>query len=216
MKTSANSYSRVESLHITLMRYAVKYWCSHFQSGTGRDSRKEFEKGPVSLNAIGLAEGAKFSLLRIEHWQTQARPCSEGTREAVLKTIQDWASSTGDDRGHIFWLDGMAGTGKSTIAATIAKWAREEKILGGCFFFSCAETLQYDIEHLLPTLAFQLAQSDPKYMDALYNAPPKDKYDPSSKFESQFHQLFRVPLSACQRQRPILIVLDALDQCCRG
>ncbi len=175
-----------------------------------RNSRKEFEKGPASP----LAEGAEFSPLQIEHWQMQVKPCSEGTREAVLKTIQDWASSTGGDRGHIFWLNGMAGTGKSAIAATIGKWGgAKRKSWEGVFFFSRTETLRGDLEYLLPTLAFQLAQFNLQYMDTLYNTPPKDKFDPLAKYKSQFDQFIRVPLSACQRERPILFVLDALDEC---
>ncbi len=86
MKTSVKTYPANTFESFQRMSYAIKHWCSHFQSGTGRDSRKEFEKGPVSPNGIGFTEGVTFSPLQIEHWKTEVKSCSEGTREAVLKT----------------------------------------------------------------------------------------------------------------------------------
>ncbi len=65
------------------------------------------------------------------------KTCAEGTREGVLLAIQNWATSEDEGQEHIFCLNGLAGTGKSTIATTIAKWARDEEgILGGSFFFA--------------------------------------------------------------------------------
>jgi cytidylate kinase len=40
------------------------------------------------------------------------------------------------DEKRIFWLNGMAGTGKSTIARTIARKYHDENYLGASFFFS--------------------------------------------------------------------------------
>ena len=45
-----------------------------------------------------------------------------------------WADGYGGKR--IFWLNGMAGTGKSTIARTVAHHYSEQKRLGASFFFS--------------------------------------------------------------------------------
>src|SRR2546430_6029542 len=45
--------------------------------------------------------------------------CLPETRVDVLRQIISWAD--GGDERFIFWLNGMAGTGKSTIARTIAR-----------------------------------------------------------------------------------------------
>ncbi|RDK41076.1 hypothetical protein M752DRAFT_294742 [Aspergillus phoenicis ATCC 13157] len=52
---------------------------------------------------------------------------------AELKDIKSWA--TDPDRQAVFWLQGMAGTGKSTVSRTVARWLNNEGFLGGGFFF---------------------------------------------------------------------------------
>ena len=58
----------------------------------------------------------------------------------------------------VFWLNGLAGTGKSTIAQTIAERAFAEGRLGASFFCSGAVEDRSDLQLIFPTLAFQLAQ----------------------------------------------------------
>ncbi len=111
---------------------------------------------------------------------------------------------------------GLAGIGKSTIATTIAKWAREEKgILGGSFFFARDVKELSDPALVFSTLAFQLAQFDPHYKRALYDVLQEDKLVTSAILETQFSGLILRPLSRCHVQRRILIVLDAIDECSR-
>jgi len=45
--------------------------------------------------------------------------CLKGTRGAILDGIELWARDF--DQHSIYWLNGLAGTGKSTIAKTIAE-----------------------------------------------------------------------------------------------
>ena len=49
------------------------------------------------------------------------RGCLKGTRKGVLREIECWLTSKRDQR--VFWLNGLAGTGKSTIAQTFAETA---------------------------------------------------------------------------------------------
>jgi hypothetical protein len=64
--------------------------------------------------------------------------CHPGTRVDLLRQIEDWVQLPNSKS--IFWLNGSAGTGKSTISWTIAKWLMSESdrrvvILGASFFF---------------------------------------------------------------------------------
>jgi hypothetical protein len=71
----------------------------------------------------------------------------QNTRTEVLREIMAWTrgkpgstidNGSGSDRGqqnHVYWLSGMAGTGKSTIARTVARRCHEEGRLGASFFF---------------------------------------------------------------------------------
>jgi hypothetical protein len=58
--------------------------------------------------------------------------CLPNTRVDLLKEIYNWVDS--EDEQCIFWLSGLAGTGKSTIARTVARRYFEQKRLGASFF----------------------------------------------------------------------------------
>ena len=57
-------------------------------------------------------EGEKKEVLR-------RSVCTRGTRKRLLKEIVAWAEETSS--GTLYWLFGPAGSGKSTIAYTIAR-----------------------------------------------------------------------------------------------
>ncbi len=99
---------------------------------------------------------------------------------------------------------------------TVAEWARDEKILGGSFFFARDVSELNNPALVFATLASQLAQLDQfdsHYKHALYNVLQEDRYVASANLAMQFDGLIRRPLSACQGGQPILIMLDALDEC---
>ena len=75
--------------------------------------------------------------------------CLEETRTQLLDKIFTWALGRSSDveaspptvssdgkQPNIFWLNGQAGTGKSTVAYTVAQWSHKKKALGASFFCS--------------------------------------------------------------------------------
>src|SRR2546421_5660832 len=69
-------------------------------------------------------------------------------------------SSLGQDPcgKYIFWLNGMAGTGKSTIARTVASTFADDKRLGASFFFSRGAGDRGRATRFFTTLAVQLTR----------------------------------------------------------
>ena len=60
--------------------------------------------------------------------------CMAGTRVKILADLEAWAS---DGLGSkVYWLVGMAGTGKSTILHTLCEIMDGKNMLGGSFFCS--------------------------------------------------------------------------------
>ena len=58
------------------------------------------------------AKGARFD---------PDKGCLPGTREAIIEEITQWVNSpVGDNISRIFFLSGVAGSGKSAIAHTVA------------------------------------------------------------------------------------------------
>jgi len=79
------------------------------------------------------AEGASFD----SHIDELDARCTPGTREDIRCQINEWAK---DLPGKcIFWLNGMAGTGKSTISRTVAQSLADNNQLGASFFFKRGE-----------------------------------------------------------------------------
>ncbi|KAG8912431.1 hypothetical protein FRC02_005996, partial [Tulasnella sp. 418] len=94
---------------------------------TNRVSRSD----EAALNALHpRADGACYDSAS----QTLSSFCLQETRVALLEEIEQWAEDP--NSRPIFWLCGMAGTGKSTIARTVAKGFDEKNYLGASFFFS--------------------------------------------------------------------------------
>jgi MoxR-like ATPase len=59
----------------------------------------------------------------------------------------------------IFWLNGLAGTGKSTIARTVARRYFDQKCLGASFFFSRGGGDVGHADKFVTSVAVQLASS---------------------------------------------------------
>jgi hypothetical protein len=81
--------------------------------------------------------------------------CLPHTRVDILKQIIEWAD--GGNERCIFWLNGTAGTGKSTIARTVARKYHDQGRLGASFFFSRGAG---DVSHagkFFTSIAVQLA-----------------------------------------------------------
>ncbi|KIM95704.1 hypothetical protein OIDMADRAFT_183718 [Oidiodendron maius Zn] len=67
------------------------------------------------LTRLPYAAEAPFNSYAKQHEPT----CLPDTNVDLLQTIYNWAD--GQDERCIFWLNGLAGTGKSTIARTVAR-----------------------------------------------------------------------------------------------
>ncbi|MCJ1404962.1 hypothetical protein MMC11_008188 [Xylographa trunciseda] len=107
------------------------------------------------LESLPIAPQAAFNSLDNQHGPT----CLTNTRVELLRDLTEWAE--GSDENSIYWLNGIAGTGKSTVARTFARKLHENGILGGSFFFSKGGG---DVSHanlLFTTLASQLASRFP-------------------------------------------------------
>ncbi len=126
-----------------------------------------------------------------------------------------WIDDKCDERC-IFWLNGMAGTGKSTIARTIANEYYKTGQLGASFFFARgAGDLASSIK-LFTSLARQLADKEPELRRYVCEAVANNTGISQLGLEHQWRQLILEPLSRVNNDlvtSPLVIVIDALDEC---
>jgi len=114
-------------------------------------------------------------------------------------------------RSPVYWLNGLAGTGKSTIAKTIADRLFADDQLGASFFCSRDFEDRSNLTLIFPTLAVQLAR---KYTEFRSILVPLIQRDPEIAYESLFNQMEKLiaqPLS--ESGILTVIVIDALDEC---
>ena len=151
-----------------------------------------------------------------EREDEQASICKEHTREKVLRKITAWAERR--NGRPVCWLAGPAGSGKSTIAHTIAQ--RYDRVENGCnklafsFFFSRRNRDRSDATRLVPTLAYRVAITLPSAKQAMEDALAKEPSILDQRFEHQFTKLIVNPvLSITKPVSPLIIVIDGLDEC---
>ncbi|KAF2827163.1 hypothetical protein CC86DRAFT_289982, partial [Ophiobolus disseminans] len=137
--------------------------------------------------------------------------CLDGTRVALLNDIYDWAE--GEDDRCVFWLRGLAGTGKSTIARTVARSCHDERHLAASFFFSHGGG---DVGHagkFVTSIAVQLADNVQGLRQHICAAIAERSNIASESLRDQWHHLVLRPLSALHEPGSYTIVVDALDEC---
>ena len=135
--------------------------------------------------------------------------CLRGTRKDVLLQIECWLTDERDQR--VFWLNGLAGTGKSTIAQTFAENSFADRKLGASFFCSRDFEDRSDIHNIFPTLAFQLAYRYPQFRKELLPVLRANPEVGRESLCSQLEKLLVGPLGVTRIST--LIIIDALDEC---
>lgn len=143
------------------------------------------------------------------------RTCTLGTRETVLAGMREWVDDL--DGPKVYWLDGMAGTGKTTLAYSFCTEMQLAGRLGASFFCSRANQDSKDVSRIVPTIAYQLAGLLPSYREVLVQQIGKDKDIGERKTETQFEKLIRHPLLETKASVPkgVVVTIDALDECDR-
>jgi hypothetical protein len=135
--------------------------------------------------------------------------CLKGTRSAVLDEIELWASEP--SQPPVYWLNGLAGTGKSTIARTIAERLFADGRLGASFFCSRDFEDRRNLQLIFPTLAVQLARNYAKFRSVLI---PLVQLDPGLAHELPYGQMNRLIVQPLIKSGiSTVIVIDALDEC---
>jgi len=135
--------------------------------------------------------------------------CLKGTRRAILDGIEHWSRDFG--KPSVYWLNGLAGTGKSAIALTIAERLFADDHLGASFFCSRDFEDRSNFHFIFPTLAVQLARRYTKFRSIFV---PLARSDPDIAYESLYNQMEKLIVQPLVKSAiSTVIVIDALDEC---
>lgn len=145
--------------------------------------------------------------------------CHPETRVDLLQDIQKWV-----DEGPLpsaYWVSGLAGTGKSTIARTVADKLENAGQLGGSFFFKRGQGDRANGRRFFATIAYQLARRIPFWYSYLAELLGVEQDIASKSIEIQFKRLIQEPFekelttsTGTQKDsQSLILVIDAIDEC---
>ena len=179
-----------------------------------RSLLKDLQPSDLSDHKYHL-EGKKKEVLR-------RAVCTHGTRERQLNDIITWAKGSSSET--IYWLFGPAGSGKTTIAYTIARCfelaAPEDTIVLGANFFASQQFEETRFAtRVIRTIVYHLALRCKAFADALTHSGKFDTINQNVR--AQLDGLLIGPWQKSESARLInsstpppqyLIVIDALNE----
>jgi hypothetical protein len=164
------------------------------------------------LDHLPYAREASFNSYTQQHEPV----CLPKTRVDLLREIHSWADRQ-DDRW-IFWLSGLAGTGKSTVARTVARSYHHKQRLAASFFFSRSGGDVGHARKFVTSIAVDIANGVPASRQYIRDAVVARTDIASRPLREQWNHLILTPLSKLGEADypvpiPLVLVVDALDEC---
>jgi hypothetical protein len=164
------------------------------------------------LDLLPYAREASF----YSYTQRYEPVCLPNTRVELLREIHSWADRQDDQC--IFWLSGLAGTGKSTVAQTVAHSYHEKQRLAASFFFSRGGGDVGHARKFVTSIAVDIANNVPALRQYISDAVKERTDIANESLRDQWHHLVIAPLSKLGESdypvpAPLVLVVDALDEC---
>ena len=142
--------------------------------------------------------------------------CLRNTRLGILKDIRVCIDNVGgvyDDK-RIILLSGVAGSGKSAIAHSIAFHYVDIGVPVSSFFFSESNKQDSSPVNLIRNIARDLADKIPQYRTELCHTLESDlALCTTPSIARQFELFIEKPLKNITVEGLIVIVIDAFDEC---
>jgi hypothetical protein len=134
-----------------------------------------------------------------------------GTRETLLNQIMAWVANE-SDTSNIYWIHGLPGIGKTSLAHSICENLHNKQRLAGGFFCQRDDANMSEIRNILPTLISKLAEIFPPFRSIVAD---RLRSDPNLTSKSMKDPLFLDFICNLPRhpKHALVFVIDALDEC---
>ncbi|GAB1524865.1 hypothetical protein RhiTH_008021 [Rhizoctonia solani] len=141
------------------------------------------------------------------------RACAKGTHTEVFSSFGQWLYDSSAPR--VYWMTGMQGVGKTTIAYTLCKQLEHRGLLGASFFCTRTSVECRDTTRIIPTIAYQLSRYSVPFRLALYGLLDAGAEAHPTSPEMQWGRLVQDPLQKVGDAVPdgTMVVIDGLDEC---
>jgi hypothetical protein len=135
-------------------------------------------------------------------------------QEEVTLDILDWLTDFGQPM--VYWLYGDRRSTTTAIAQSIAIQAHQEDRLVSSFFFAWnGDAASRDATHLIPTVMYKMARFDKDFLRCITRTIGVEPDIRDRKASEQISFLVDMSFRDYEEtvNRPLLIVIDALDTC---
>ncbi|CZR49580.1 uncharacterized protein FPRO_15939 [Fusarium proliferatum ET1] len=167
---------------------------------------EDIARPPINLVTSGNA--------RFDSQDVYSSPvCQAGTQTRAIQYTHDWVN---EGEKALLWIYSHAGTGKSTLARTVARELTETSQIAAGYFFKRGDANRNDVSRVFPTIASQLMSTIPRYEPTLRKSVIASKNSDigTMRLDEQFKVLIKGPLSEIGIiPSAKVIIIDALDEC---
>jgi len=141
----------------------------------------------------------------------------EGTREFILDRIVAWVTNGPGqedvDRSTPYWIYGLPGIAKTSLAHSICNTLDQRKQLAGAFFCRRDDTNSSEPRNILPTLIYQLATISPPFRSVVTEHLHNNQRMTPQSMQDRLFLEFIGSIPFHSNQVPLVVVIDALDEC---
>lgn len=174
----------------------------------------QIKENQTKADQIALLDRLRPIMNARHDHQDAPQGCTKDTRVDILNLMLQWALNQLAVQP-IFWLCGLAGTGKSAIMKTLSQLLASEGVLGGCFFISIQSADRRNPQNIIRTLIHQLAEFQPilrkPICSVVRDCPTIVDQEMAIQAPKLLSDTFTPVVSRIRR--PIVIMIDALDEC---
>jgi hypothetical protein len=129
----------------------------------------------------------------------------------VLHGVETWAGTLNGPC--VFWLNDPAGTGNSSIAATVCQFLDQKQLLGASFFIRREQADSRNPSKIVLSIAHQLAMCSSLMGEALCTTLRVCPASYRRSVQEQITDFIIEPARVLDGRSTLCIVVDALDDC---
>ncbi|KAF8203413.1 WD40-repeat-containing domain protein [Mycena galopus ATCC 62051] len=184
--------------------------------GGGHGGQGGCGEGPIVHQTYNLTQVINKLKYAKEAGVQASKACLPGTRVELLTRIRKCALNRAAER--ILLLHGAAGTGKSAIAHTIARDLYSEGLALVPFFAFNRSVQNRSSSQLIPTWAKDLAELNSRYQRLrVCDLESTDlAHQRNVLFLKGLTSGFRGLTGGIQSKKPVILIIDALDECAQS
>ncbi|KIJ58793.1 hypothetical protein HYDPIDRAFT_101966, partial [Hydnomerulius pinastri MD-312] len=157
----------------------------------------------IDLNDMPYAAGARYA---------EERGCLAGTRETFINEICDIINNPAGDAPQVCLLTGVAGSGKSAIAHTVAALYDQQHRLGSSYCFNTSHAATRHPGNFFSTIARDLSDHDRQYKEYLWEVVKDNRSLRTSTSPVDQVKFIARASEHLDVIGPIVVVVDALDE----